>query len=326
MKKTPQILIALTLAVATFALSCGKNYEPGPGPTPVATDKSQLNTLFKSFRSTPEIKCVTAGMQQTVVFSKGTKLTFYPNSFRTATGSPITSGTVCLEVIEMYKPGEMIANRAATTYHNELLISGGQVYIKATKDGQEVYANKYGIGFRQPSASTQPMRLFYGNTNNEDSVTTWTTDTTVNNIGNISESTVRDTTGISAAQGWYYQFDSCTDFNWINCDFFRNNNDPKTNITINTSDTTFNRKNTTVFIVFPTLNSVSIAYSYTALNSFIGPNFPIGMSFNIIVLAKKNGEYYYEEQTGLTVTANAVINSTPTKQTEDYIKNKLSNM
>jgi hypothetical protein len=226
----------------------------------------------------------------------------------------------------MYKPGEMIANRATTTYNNELLISGGQVYIKATKDGQEVYANKYGIGFRQPSASTQPMRLFYGNTNNEDSVTTWTTDIMVNSIGTISEATITDTSNISAAQGLYYQFDSCTDFNWINCDFFRNNNDPKTNININTSDPTFNRTNTTIYIVFPAQNAVSRAYSNYYKNSFVGPNFPVGLSMNIIVLAKKNGEYYYEEQTGLTVTANAVITSTPTKQTEDYIKNKLSNM
>ncbi|MCF8449971.1 MAG: hypothetical protein K9G49_08905 [Taibaiella sp.] len=323
MKKPTQSLFALAITAALFVSSCGKNYDPGPGPTPVATNKTQLNSLFKEFRSTPEIKCVTAGIPQTVVFSKGTKLTFYPNSFKTAAGVIITSGTVCLEVIEMYKPGDMIANRATTTDNNRLLTSGGQVKIRATKDGQEVYANKYGIGFRQPGASSQPMMLFYGNTNNEDSVTTWTTDTTKINRGSFSEFTLYDTTGSAATQAWYHQFDSCTDFNWINCDYFFNNTAPKTNIYVSTGDVVFNKSNTSIFIVFPSINAVSRAYTIPGSETFTGYNFPTGLGVNIIMMSKVGNDYYYTEQNGLTVTADMSVTATPTKQSLDYIKTKL---
>jgi hypothetical protein len=326
MKKNPQIFLALTIAVALLVVSCRKTNDPAPGPTPVGTDKSELNNLFKAFRSSPEIKCVTAGTSQTVVFSKGTKLTFYPNSFETATGATITSGTVCLEVIEMYKPGEMIANRATTTYNNQLLKSGGQVHIKATQNGVEVFANKYGIGFRQPGATMQPMRLFYGDTNNEDSVTTWTTDTIVFDKGSFTEMATFDTSGSAASNAWYFQFDSCTDFKWINCDYFTNNTDPRTNITIKPSDTTFNRTNTTIYMVFPVFNAVAGAYSNTDKYLFTGYNFPIGLNMKVVMLSNKNGEYYYEEQTGLTVAANMTITTTPTKQSLEYIKEKMKDL
>ena len=292
----------------------------GPGTFPVAPGPS-LNELFKEFRTTPEVQCVTAGIPQTVTFAKGTRLTFYPNSFKDAAGAIITSGTVCIEMVEMYKPGDMIANRATTTTKDgELLRSGGQVYINATKDGQTVYANKYGIAFRQPAPSEQPMDLYYGDRDNEDSVTQWTISSTIN-----PGTSVPGTRTDSLVSSFY--FDSTTRFRFINCDMLYTISGPRTNnIRIFMPDTSFNKNNTNVLFVFPTINSVvrSSQYEPRIFTCHGSYTLPVGLDVSIIVLTKKNDDYYYYEQTGLSITDGMTINATITKQSLDFIKSKLN--
>jgi len=187
MKNVCYSLLIMCGLLLHFA-SCKKNQKPKPtvtstsdtvstdpptAPTYTYANKTNLNKLFAPIRSTPQSFSVTAGASHKVTGSKGTVLSFYPNSFKDANGNIITSGTINIQLIEMYKPGQMIANRATTTANGQLLKSGGQVYISATKAGAPVYANKYGIAYPQPAASSVPMQLFYGNTQNADSVVTW---------------------------------------------------------------------------------------------------------------------------------------------------------
>lgn len=322
MKKPTQSLFALAITAALFVSSCGKKYDPGPNPSTVY-DKSKLNELFKEFRSTPEVQCVTAGIQQTISFAKGTRLTFYPNSFKDASGAIITSGTVCLEVTEMYKPGDMIANRATTvTNDGKLLQSGGQVYIKATKDEQEVFANRYGIAYPQPAASSLNMSLFYGNTANTDSVITWVDGSQATVSGGTASGTSADTVLIR------YQFDSVTNFSYINCDQFSSYSNI-TNVFIRVPDNSFNNGNSQIFLIFPSINSVTFLGEYSSDNNVFSlrqPYYkvPVGMKINIVVMNNKDGNYFYYEQTGITVTENMTLNTTPTKQSLEFIKAKLS--
>jgi len=67
----------------------------------------------------------------------------------------------------------MIANRASTTSNGKILTSCGQVFLTASINGQEVFANKFGIAFKQASLKTLPMFLWYGNTDNSDSIVNW---------------------------------------------------------------------------------------------------------------------------------------------------------
>ncbi len=126
--------------------------------------------------------------------------------------------------------------------------------------------------------------------------------------------------------GIYYQFDSCTDFHWVNCDHFGGWAGAKTDVKVTIADTGFNHNNTEVFLVFPTDNSVSNAswnYSSTAPLTFRNYNLPVGLSMTVVVVAKKYGQYYYE-LTGATVTTTMVVPATLAPQTLAYVQAKLA--
>ncbi len=334
--KRAYLAIACSAAfILVTIVACQKTYNkdnpsvqtsvnPATGP-PNLTTKVSLNALFKDLRSTPETQCVTAGIDQTVVFNKGTKLTFYPNSFKDAAGNILTSGEVCLEMVEMYKPGDMIANRASTvTKEGDLLISGGQVQIKATMNGKEVFANKYGIAFPQPAASTQPMDLYYGDRSNSDSVVSWSI-APPGNGGTTATGTVADTSTI------VYLFDSCSTFTYINCDKIKIDAGATTtnNFKITMPDTSYTGLTTQVFLLFPDYKSAATAryYDYADLSFNIG-NYvlPVGIKFDVVVVAIINGDYYYDEKTENFLSEGLSIAASPTKMPLEEIKAKLAEL
>ncbi|MCF8450732.1 MAG: hypothetical protein K9G49_12750 [Taibaiella sp.] len=335
-KKVSPVVPTSTTTPATTT-STPTTYTP---PVITKADKTKLNALFAALRTTPQTINVTAGKYQVVYGAKGTKLTFYPNSFKDAGGSIITSGTVTLKLVEMYKPGQMIGERATTTSSGGQLMSGGQIRISASMGGAPVYARKYGVGFREAVSSTQDMALFYGNTANEDSVATWGAQVTALGaiVGGTVVDTLIDTTADTTADtstvpsGWggsgynYYQFDSCIDFNWINCDYFWNSTAPKTTVSVSIADTGFHIGNTEVFFVFPSVNSVGNAYGSYASGvsvSFKKYSLPEGTALTAIVVSQKYGNYYYAEQKGITISTNLVIPVTMKLQSLSYIKDKL---
>lgn len=337
-------LLSLSFVMATLLMaSCTKPNNTRTADAPVNTGintspppsyqggkKVSAYSLFAELRSTPQVYCITAGIAQTVTGTKGTKLMFYPNSFKYANGNIVTDGTVCIELVEMLTPGAMIANIATTqTTNNQMLQSGGQVYINATKNGEKLFANKYGIAYPQPAASTVPMDLYYGNRNNEDSIVLWKPlePATAGGTGTTAAGTATDDT-ISN----FYLFDSCTNFTYINCDRFNSLPEPKTNVYFIMPDSTFNSYNTTIFLIFNEINSVATVSSYSynkAYNSFnlLEMKVPVGFNMTVLTLCKKsNGKFYFSEQTGLTITDAMSINIPMTEQSLDYIKTQLGAM
>jgi hypothetical protein len=338
MKRTLHITLIFCIAIAVIAgcrkpnnsrttdINTGPISTGGQPPTFPGGTQPSLNQLFKELRYTPEVKCVTAGILQVVTFSKGTSLTFYPNSFKNAAGTTITSGTVCIEMIEMYKPGDMIANGATTTATNGgLLRSGGQVHINATMDGQKVYVNKYGITFKQPTASTESMYLYYGNTDNKDSVVTWT-------LGDTTGSGVTATgTMVDTSTAYHqYVFDSCTDFSWINCDRFYYDPAPKTTIKIIMPNAHHNGTTSRVYFVFPSINSATQAGMYYSSTNTVelGGSYavPTGILFHLIVMTKIADDYYYYELKDQTVTMDMTINADMSLHSLSYVQGKLTEL
>lgn len=258
-----------------------------------------LNELFSDLRSTPQNLTVTAGIAQTVVAANGTALNFYPNSFKDAAGNIITSGTVNIQITEMYGPGSMIQNRATTTdADGSALQSGGQVYINATMGSNTVYANKYGIAFKQPDASTQPMALYFAGTGNSDSVTNWNVGDTTKK-GTIVKGTVKDTARkYSPSESFYFIFDSCTDFNWINCDYRWGDGYTFTDVELLLDKETANGSNTQVYMVYPDIKSTMRMYPEKNI-VFSLRRAPVGVNYKIAVISKIDDQYYYAEKKGV---------------------------
>ena len=340
MNRTYRSFLAVCCIVAVLMTSCGRTYKNNT-IIQAPADLTQLNSLFSALRPAPQNLSVTAGFLQTVFGLGGTKLTFYPNSFKDKNGNVITSGIINLQLTEVYTPGDMIACRATTTSNGQLLMSGGQLLITATMNGEEVFANKYGIGFRQAQMSKQPMSLFYGDTNNPDSVVTWAAPGTpqrgvfVSGTVSLSDSSIvvvitpngPDTIAVHGAIMQYYQFDSCANFNWINCDYFYNSGVQLTDVSVVMPDSTFNSSNSEVFIVFPDINSAAHMSQFTpAANMFDLPKgyyIPVGMTVDVVVATNKNGTYYYYQQTGITTTSGTVIFANMSQSSLSYIKSQL---
>jgi len=327
MISTSYVVRAFSACILIVLAACTKPHET-PTPTPVApTDKTKLNSLFSVFRSKPQNFTVPAGINYTLKGEKGTRLVFYPTSFRDANGNVISSGNINVELVEMYKPGDMIANRALTTTPKGLLKSGGQIYVNATWNGQTVYAGKYGVTYANADpASTDVMALYLGNTNNEDSLVTWS-DPLIS-VGTFCVTATSDTTANGAM---IYKFDSCSNFKWVNCDVFYYDTGVKTNVFLQTKDASFNHTNTQVFVVFPSINSVASPTKYdpnTHTFQFSdGFLIPVGIEAGFVVMTNKNGVYFYEEIPAQTVTTNmrTEAKNMPT-QSIDYIKSRFASM
>ncbi len=311
MKLIYQTLLTLCCVSLIIAAACKKHNNN------VSTISPPINQLFSDLRSTPQNFTVTAGKNQTIIGTDSTVVNFYPNSFKDKNGNIITSGTVSIQLLEMYKPGDMIANRTSATANGQLIQSGGQIKILATMNGQEVFANKYGLAFKQPGFLSKRMELYYGGVTGSDSVTTWSiTDTTKNGtksycvIKNDTTNNGKDTS--RHYDNWpniYYLFDSCTTFNWINCDHFFGDSTINSSITINFPDNSYTIYNTQIFIVFPKINSSQTFYgTYNSANTSItnsSVRLPKGQNIEIAVIANKNGTFYYFAQTGIA-TANTI--------------------
>ncbi len=191
--KQKLLSIPTLFCAACFTLtSCQKDYNAS---TDVETI-SELVDLFTALRPTPQNLSVTAGREQVITGASGTMLHFYPNSFKDKNGHIITSGTVNLQLTEMYKPGDMIANCASTsTVDGFPLQSSGQINVSATMNGEKVYANKYGVAFKQTGTQT-PMALYYGNANSDNPVVVWNISEA--NVGSRSNGGV---TGVGTGSG-----------------------------------------------------------------------------------------------------------------------------
>lgn len=303
----PVLLISTSIAL----FSCSKD-DDNPGG-------DRLNAMFSQLRSTPQSFTVEAGENDTITGSKGTKVIFNPGSFKDNSGNTISSGSIQIELTEIYKPGQMIANRVNTvTTTGKLLTSGGQINIKAMKGSGEVKAANYGIAFRQSEVSEKRMSLFRGGPTGFYSSTTTTDNTII-----WEDDVIMSIKGTSAINNeYFFLFGECTDFGWINCDDFVDDSRPKTNMTINLPDG-YNNRNTQVFIVIPELNAVTSPRNYNAAsNSFnmgtdAGYYLPIGMDIKIVTLATINDDQYYLEITDeITISEGLAINPSPLSQSK----------
>lgn len=316
------LLPAIVLMGSLFFLlaSCSKDditLNPGNAQT--------IRSLFSGLKYSPEVFTVQAGSATTITGSKGTRITFYPGTFRNAAGNTITGGNIRIELIEMYSPGDMIANHVTTTTAAQrLLTSGGCIHISATQDGQEVFADTYGIAFKQPAQSDNPMALFTGYQVSDSTGVNikWSDDTT---------STVLRTLKIDNLEPFYYIFDSCTSFNWINCDYFYNAPAPKTDVRVTLPDNSYDMTNTQVFVIFPAINAVVTTYAFdqaTRTFSFGNPSYhlPVGAQVDVLVVGSKNNVYFADLHSNITLTPDFSVSANPTTQSLTAIQSMLAGL
>ncbi len=324
-------LVAGLCAAIMLSPSCKKPDETPSTPTdtPVAVVKTGAAAKFAPLKSPVQNFTVTAGVAKKIKGAQGTILSFYPNSFKDAAGNPITSGTINIRLTEMYTMGDMIANRTSTTTGDGVLVSAGEMNIVATNAaGQEVFANKYGLGFKAPgAAASKPMELYTGDANNPDSVVTW--GIKKGGAGTyVAGTTYITDTALSLVEQAYFMFDSVNSFKWVNADHPYDATSQNVTLNVVFPDNSFQTEYCGLSISFPSLMITTSLFPTEYHTSSHIMTFkgwvPIGPTakFSLIMPINDNSYYYYE-QSG-AVTNGMSITASMLKLSKNELKAKLA--
>lgn len=325
-----QFKFALIMAACTIAVfyGCKKTDDrtlSTPTETPIIADKQAGIAAFGALRSLPQTFTVAAGVSKNIKCAQGTILKFYPNSFKDASGNIITSGNVTISVTEIYTLGDMIANRTATVTSSGVLTSRGEVNIKASMNGQEVFANKYGLGFKAINAETQPMELYEGIGNNSDSIITWD----LKRMATTGGTQFITDTNLALLESPYFLFDSCTKFTLINCDHPHDGTSEQVKINVVFPDNIFSQAYASLGITFKELNVMTIMGTRQYLTGTKTMTFegwsPIGNTSKFsLIIPKSTDEYYYFESAGQVANGMTINASSIQKLSKVQLQAKLA--
>jgi hypothetical protein len=201
------------------------------------------------------------------------------------------TGNITIELKEIFSKKDMILTGILPMSKYKPLVSGGEIYINATQNGQTLRLLPNKIIYATVPAGVNPsyqMQEFYSESNSLFDTTGWTT-----NNNNIS--VVQDSSGGSTFFNYYFQIDS---MQWINCDYFWYNTSPKTAVGVSLPSQ-FNSTNCLVFMSVDGQNSLGRLFDFGG--GFLTAEWPIGTVVTFIAIAEINGQYYSSFQGGTLV-------------------------
>lgn len=238
--------------------------------------------LSNSFRTREQNATQTftidATTNQTINGSKGGAFTFYANSFQTMSGQAVT-GNIDIQLVEVYDKSDMILMNKPTMGRmagGQLapLTSGGEFKLTASQGGQPLRLapfNGFSGSIPAPNGTDPNMQVFFGDTTNDTLV--W----------NGADSSFLQTDS-NSYNGFF------DNLGWINCDYFWNNPNPKTNVQVEIPQG-FDNTTCILFVSFDGLNSITSFYNYSNQVYSSGPSYelPVGLNVHFILLAYVNG-------------------------------------
>jgi hypothetical protein len=241
----------------------------------------------------------------TVIGEEGTIITIPAYAFEFANGNPVT-GNVTINIKEIFDKSDMVFSGVTTQSNGQILISGGELFISAYSNGQEVYLNESASIDVQVEidGSVDPnMDLFVGD---------------IDTSGNVNWNPV-DTSNFVARpdsinqMNWYYTFSSNT-LGWLNCDYFYNQANTTLSVTLPSLDDLNGEevKQTGCFVIYKDINSVTRLYDQAncqatscpvaSFSGLAGLNEPV----IILTVADIGGSLHYNKQE-VTITSNLTI-------------------
>ncbi|MNK27358.1 hypothetical protein D3C87_457120 [compost metagenome] len=274
-------LLSIAIAGMTFLLasSCKKD---NPSPTiPTIPGGGGGNGSIAAYFQTnlndaKQTFTINAGTMSTVTGSKGTVLTFQPNSFVTLSGGAVT-GNVQIELVEIYSKKDMILmnkqTMGVTGNGLSMLTSGGEFSIVAKQNGQTLKlapGMSYQLDAPAPNGTSSQMTLFYGSETNDQ--LTWNQ---------------ADSVSIDITQNGYSVF--CDSLNWVNLDYFMSMPGPQTKIKVQVPSGIVTA-DTRVFVSVDGTNAVGGIYQIESGMFTSGDYYklPIGMNVRFIVINLSN--------------------------------------
>lgn len=236
----------------------------------------------------------------TLTSAKGVKL-YINGDCLTKNGNPVT-GQVDIEYIELFDKGNMLVTNKPTMGitadgKKNLLISGGEFFIKATQGGVELQTS-CSLSMIVPTALTDGY---------DNLMTLWTG--VIDEEGELAWKDARGADGKGGVQGegnnYYVTFGN---FGWTNVDRFYSDPRPKTTLLVAAPEG-YDNENSAVYLSYDGegTNALAKLDTYTAAGLFSEHygQIPVGLACHVIFVTEENGQWRYAIKS-VTVAANDV--------------------
>jgi TonB family protein len=122
-----------------------------------------LNNFYKQFEKPSQKFKINISKDTIIICKEGTKITFNQNSFITESGQ-LVKGEILFEVKEYYQISDMLLANLSTKSNQEILETGGMLFIEAFSKGEKCRLKKdevIEISFPTKNEKKN-MKLFYG--------------------------------------------------------------------------------------------------------------------------------------------------------------------
>lgn len=298
----------LFLAAISFVSCNNDDNEHMPATAADFADVRQaaLDKITQEFTITAENGATT------LTSEKGVKITINGNCL-TKNGNTVT-GEVKIEYVELFDKGNMLVTNKPTMGimpdgNRNLLISGGEFFIKATQDGVAL-ETACNITLQVPTALTGGV---------DNTMTLW--NGIIDDEGNLAwkDAERADGTngkgGVEAGQNSYYV--SFGNFGWTNVDRFYSDPRPKTTILAGAPEG-YDNTNSAIYLSYDGegTNALAKLDTYTAAGLFSEHygQIPVGLECHVIFVTEENGNWRYAIK-GVTVQANDVYTFTMAETT-----------
>jgi hypothetical protein len=278
-------------------------------------DGKDAQIFLDKIANKSETKTIKSQSDLPFIAKNGTKIWIYPNELFLPDGNN-ASYPFDLEVLELLTPKDMILNQKPTVSQGRLLTTGGELFIKATKGGKDLYlsfANSANIEIPAKNP-VQGMSLFYGNASSSGFID-WYLEKERRQIQGVPQSGVITNDSIGRNKEKQYVIFP-TQIGWINCDKFSNFTGTKTKLKFASAYPDL--KEIRTFLFFPDLKSVMQVYEGTS------GEIPVGQLVKVISIAVTKDEQIFSFLKDVVVVENQVINIelqlTTQKELNDYLQ------
>jgi hypothetical protein len=285
-----KLIIAFLFIISTAGMySCKKDSDvfipdvkatqgPDTNWVNVITDTMAVNTIKKQLFPELYLDSIDVNASPASVTTPSGLTCNFPAFCCAGSGGQVITGKVYVELLLVKKKGDMIRADKPTSSYNRLLVSGGEMFVKLTKNGQELkLAQGKSITLKYNDAPILPgMKVFYGDESNADQFN-WNPSDSINNQ--------------VIAGSNFYELTS-KQLRWINCDYFYDTTGiNRVQVGANLAPQ-YTNANTSVYLVFSNMRSVLGVYGNATTRKFISGKVPVGQQAKLIVLSKQGSDYY----------------------------------
>lgn len=253
-------------------------------------DYDSPNEFMMNNRPEEQTFVLDTGGQGPIIGNQGTRLWMDSSIFMFPGGGDV-SYPIIIKLVELYTPKDMMLYAMPTVAQGNLLVTGGELRVRAFKDDVELVLkpNRFYRALAPTTVSDPNMGLFLGQESGD--IVDWTETTDF----------VTDSLGLDSATNFYDIF--VPQMGWINCDYFYGSDpDSLTTITFTSEDDVLD--NVMKFLYFDNIQSVMQVYGNTS------GMVPIGASVKSLcfALGSSGGMYYHMEE--FNVVANDTVQVT----------------